>query len=68
MVEVIRWREIAFHCPKECGGRVSVDVRLFLTGDGEIVVCGNCGECGTPGMKVVSITDLLAYAPDGAVH
>ena len=68
MPEVLNWREIVFHCPEECGGRVSVDVRLFVTAGGEIVVCGACGGCGASGMMAVSITDLLAIAPLSAIN
>jgi hypothetical protein len=68
MPEVMKWREVAFHCPKECGGTVSVGVRFFVTGDGEIVVCGTCSECGASGMKSISITDLLMNAPIGAIN
>jgi hypothetical protein len=64
----MRWREVAFHYPKGCGGRVSEDVRLFLTDTAEVVVCGRCGGCGAPGMMSVAIAELLRRAPPAVMN
>jgi hypothetical protein len=68
MPEVAKWREFAFYCPKECGGRVSEDIRFFVTDMAEVVVCGLCKDCGASGMKFVPIVDLLTNAPRAVIN
>jgi hypothetical protein len=67
-MEVMRWREVAFHCPQGCGGRVSEEIRFFVTDTAEVVVCGTCGGCGTPGMTSVAIAELLTHIPTGMIN
>jgi hypothetical protein len=34
----------------------------------EVVVCGNCKQCGASGMKFVPIADLLRNAPVATIN
>jgi hypothetical protein len=58
-----QWQELAFHCPKECGGRVAEAIRFFLTGSSELVICGCYNECGASGTKVLPIAEMLIQSP-----
>jgi hypothetical protein len=57
------WQEFAFHCPKECGGRVAKQIRFFLTESSELVIFGCCNACGASGTKVLPIAEMLIQSP-----
>ena len=56
-------QEFALRCPKECGGRVSEDIRFFMNQNQEVVIHGYCAECGASGLLILPLSDLLLGAP-----
>lgn len=56
-------KEVIFHCPNKCGGKIGKKMTFYLTSEPAFGVHGKCNQCGAWGFAEILIDNLFSDAP-----